>query len=114
MDILNFISWIKGSKLVSSIDVNKTLIPLGVKTSRRDDDYVSVTMTVQDFINQIPIPPQPAITSSIWANGFTVVGCINEDITLPANSNLTYKSPLAMCVGKTLTIPAGTTLTIIP
>jgi hypothetical protein len=114
MDILNFISWIKGSKLVSSVDVNKTLIPLGVKTSRRDDDFVSVTMTVQDFINQIPIPPQPAITSSIWANGFTVVGCINEDITLPANSTLTYKSPLAMCVGKTLTIPAGTTLTIIP
>ena len=114
LDILNFISWIKGSKLVSSVDMNKTLIPLGVKTSRRDDDYVSVTMTVNDFINQIPVTHQPAITSSIWANGFTVVGCINEDITLPANSNLTYKSPLAMCVGKTLTVPVGTTLTIIP
>jgi hypothetical protein len=112
MDILNFISWIKGSKLVSTVDPLKTLIPLGIKTSRRDDDYVPVTMTVQDFISQIPTPP--VVTSSIWANGFTVVGCINEDITLPANSNLTYKSPLAMCVGKTLTIPVGTTLTIIP
>lgn len=55
MDILNFISWIKGSKLVSSIDVNKTLIPLGVKTSRRDDDYVSVTMTVQDLAAQLAL-----------------------------------------------------------
>jgi hypothetical protein len=27
---------------------------------------------------------------------------------------LTYKTPLAMCVGKTLTVPVGTTLTIIP
>ena len=114
MDILNFISWIKSSKLVSNVDPKKTLIPLGVKTNKRDDDYVPVTMTVEDLINQIPIPPQPAVTSSIWANGFTVVGCINENITLPANSNLTYKSPLAMCVGKTLTIPVGTTLTIIP
>ena len=114
MDILNFISWIKGSRLASTVDPQKTLIPLGVKTNRRDDDYVPVTMTVQDFIAQIPTPPGPAVTSSIWANGFTVVGCINENITLPANSNLTYKSPLAICVGKTLTVPVGTTLTIIP
>lgn len=112
MDILNFISWIKGSKLVATVDPQKTLIPLGVKTNKRDDDYVPVTMTVQDFILQIPTPP--AVTSSIWANGFTVVGCINENITLPNNVNLTYKSPLAMCVGKTLTVPVGTTLTIIP
>jgi hypothetical protein len=113
MDILNFISWLKGSKLVSTVDPLKTLIPLGVKTSRRDDDYVSVTMTVQDFISQIPTPPGPAVTSSIWANGFKVVGCINEDLVLPDNANLEYQSPLAMCVGKTLTVPANTTLTIV-
>jgi len=55
MDILNFISWIKGSKLVSSTDINKTLIPLGVKTSKREDDYVSVTMTVADFTTQVAV-----------------------------------------------------------
>ena len=114
MDILNFISWIKAGRQVITVDASKTLIPLGLKDNRRNDGYLAGAITVEDFINQIPITPQPAITSSIWANGFTVVGCINEDITLPANSNLTYKSPLAMCVGKTLTIPAGTTLTIIP
>jgi hypothetical protein len=49
MDILNFISWIRGSRLVSSVDPSKTLIPLGVKNGRRDDDYVPVTITVQDL-----------------------------------------------------------------
>lgn len=56
---------------------------------------------------------QQVIGSSIWANGFRVVGCIGEDITLPENSNLEYTGPLAMCVGSTLTIPVGTTLTIV-
>lgn len=113
MDILNFISWIKGSRIVTTTDPTKTLLPLGLKDARRDDGYLAGAIALDDFIAQIT-PVTPAVTSSIWANGFTVVGCINENLTLPANSNLTYKSPLAMCVGKTLTIPVGTTLTIIP
>lgn len=56
---------------------------------------------------------QQVLGASIWANGFRVLGCIGEDITLPTNSNLEFTSPLAMCVGATLTIPAGTTLTIV-
>ena len=56
---------------------------------------------------------QQVIGSSIWANGFRVVGCIGEDITLPENSNLEFTGPLSMCVGSTLTIPVGTTLTIV-
>jgi hypothetical protein len=56
---------------------------------------------------------QQVLGASIWANGFRVVGCIGEDIVLPENSNLEFTGPLAMCVGATLTIPAGTTLTIV-
>lgn len=56
---------------------------------------------------------QQVLGASIWANGFRVVGCIGEDITLPNNSNLEFTGPLAMCVGSTLTIPVGTTLTIV-
>ena len=56
---------------------------------------------------------QQVIGSSIWANGFRVVGCIGEDITLPEISNLEFTGPLSMCVGATLTIPVGTTLTIV-
>ena len=56
---------------------------------------------------------QQVLGASIWANGFRVVGCIGEDITLPDNSNLEFTGPLSMCVGATLTIPVGTTLTIV-
>ena len=54
-----------------------------------------------------------AVGTSIWANGFRVVGCIGENILLPENSNIEFTGPLAMCVGATLTIPVGTTLTIV-
>lgn len=56
---------------------------------------------------------EQVVGASVWANGFKLVGCIAQDIVLPANSNLQYSSPLAMCAGYTLTIPLGTTLTII-
>lgn len=56
---------------------------------------------------------QQVLGTSVWANGFRVVGCIGEDITLPDNSNLEFTSPLSMCVGATLTVPVGTTLTIV-
>jgi len=53
MDILNFISWIKGGRIVTSVDATKTLIPVGLKDGRRDDDYLAGAITAQDFINQI-------------------------------------------------------------
>lgn len=56
---------------------------------------------------------QQVIGSSIWANGFRVVGCIGEDIVLPENCNLEYTGPLSICVGASITVPVGTTLTIV-
>lgn len=56
---------------------------------------------------------QQVLGTSIWANGFRIVGCIGEDITLPANANVEYTGPLSICVGATLTVPSGTTLTIV-
>ena len=53
MDILNFISWIKGKRFLTTIDSTKTVIPLGVKDSRRDDVYITGAMTVQDFVSQL-------------------------------------------------------------
>ena len=51
--------------------------------------------------------------TSIWANGFRVVGCIAENILLPENANLEYTGPLSICVGAGITVPVGTTLTIV-
>ncbi len=56
---------------------------------------------------------QQVLGASIWANGFRVVGCIGEDITLPANSNIEFTGPLSICVGASITVPVGTTLTIV-
>lgn len=54
---------------------------------------------------------QQVLGSSIWANGFTIVGAITEDITLPAGATVNYTGPLVM--SGTLTIPLGTTLNIL-
>lgn len=56
---------------------------------------------------------QQVLGASIWANGFRVIGCIGEDIVLPENCNLEYTGPLAICVGSSITVPVGTTLTIV-
>jgi NADPH:quinone reductase-like Zn-dependent oxidoreductase len=53
------------------------------------------------------------VGTSIWANGFRVVGCIAENILLPENANLEYTGPLSICVGASITVPVGTTLTIV-
>lgn len=53
MDILNFISWIRGGRVVSSVDPNKTLIPVGLKDGRRDDDYLAGAISVTDLAAQI-------------------------------------------------------------
>jgi hypothetical protein len=53
MDILNFISWIKGKRVVTSVDPDKTLLPVGLKDNRRDDGYLAGAISVADFITQL-------------------------------------------------------------
>jgi hypothetical protein len=56
MDILNFISWIKGKRLVTSVDPTKTLIPVGLQDSTRDDGYLAGAITVANFAAQVGLP----------------------------------------------------------
>ncbi|RPJ56873.1 MAG: hypothetical protein EHM12_09810, partial [Dehalococcoidia bacterium] len=53
MDILNFISWIKGNRVVTTVDPSKTLIPVGLKDNRRDDSYLAGAITVEDLAGQL-------------------------------------------------------------
>lgn len=54
MDILNFISWLKkGKRFVTQVDPAKTLIPVGLKDDRRDDDYLAGAITVEDLASQV-------------------------------------------------------------
>lgn len=50
MDILNIISWIKGKRQVTTIDPTKSVIPVGIKDSHRDDGYQSYIITVDDLL----------------------------------------------------------------
>ena len=63
MDILNFISWIKGGRVVTSVDPTQTLIPVGLKDNRRDDGYLAGAITVQDLTAQIVSSAIPVVTS---------------------------------------------------
>jgi hypothetical protein len=49
MDILNFISWIKGKGYFTTVDPQKTLVPLGKKDASRDDQYLPGAMTMENF-----------------------------------------------------------------
>jgi hypothetical protein len=63
MDILNFISWVKSGRVVTSVNANQTLLPVGLKDPKRDDGYLAGAITAQDFIDQVitcvPVPPVP-------------------------------------------------------
>ncbi|MEY4331556.1 MAG: hypothetical protein RLZZ196_294 [Bacteroidota bacterium] len=50
MDILNFISWIKGKRVLKSAP-RKSLVAVGVATQKRDDRFVTGAITREDFLD---------------------------------------------------------------
>lgn len=80
MDILNFISWIKGKRVVTSVDPAKTLLPVALKDGRRDDDYITGAITVEDFAAVVADPSVtfvdgslvPAVQATMSAIGGTI------------------------------------------
>jgi hypothetical protein len=67
MDILNFISWIRGGRVVNSVDPAKTLLPVGLKDNRRDDGYLAGAISVEDFTNQVK--PYKVFTALLTQSG---------------------------------------------
>jgi hypothetical protein len=55
MDILNFISWIRGGRKFTKVNPNTTLLPVGVRDNRRDDKYLAGGISVTDFANDLGI-----------------------------------------------------------
>jgi hypothetical protein len=53
VDILNFISWIAGKKRVVTTVPSDSLIPIGIRTPQRDDDYTTVAISTANFIAQV-------------------------------------------------------------
>lgn len=57
MDILNFISWIRGGRQVTTVDPAKTLLPVGLKDPKRDDAFLAGAISVEDLAAQITQGP---------------------------------------------------------
>jgi hypothetical protein len=53
MDILNFIYWVTSRRIVKTVDPAKSLLPIGLRDERRGDKYLTVAVTVEDFITQV-------------------------------------------------------------
>lgn len=70
MDILNFISWIKGGRVVTTVDPAKTLLPVGLKDNRRDDGYLAGAISVEDLVTQLtPEPAYKVFTALLTQSG---------------------------------------------
>ncbi len=80
MDILNWLSWKKAGRIVSFV-TNNGLIPVGEPDPKRDDKYLTVGITIEDFAAQIAPTNGPVID----ANGNAIIADTSEDLVTVAN-----------------------------
>lgn len=110
MDILNFISWIKGKRIVTTVDPAKTVIPLGLKDGRRDDDYLAGTISVADFAAVVSDPSvayvegslEPTVQATMTAIGGTITkknGTVLKRYRIQGIADLTGSSTYALLIG---------------
>ena len=75
MDILNFISWLKSKRQVTTVDASQTLIPVGLKDARRKDGYLPGAISVEDFMALTPGLPSfieyDETNKTLWNNGYS-------------------------------------------
>lgn len=81
MDILNFISWIRGRRQVTTVDPAKTLIPVGLKDGRRDDEYLAGAISVEDLATQIAPPPVNIYNSNGTLTGNRALNGASNQLT---------------------------------
>jgi hypothetical protein len=97
MDILNFISWIRGGRVVTTVNPAQTLLPVGLKDNRRDDGYLAGAISVEDLVTQLtPTPTYKVFTALLTQSGGDVVDYINWD-----------DDPNTLTIGVTYTITAN-------
>jgi hypothetical protein len=81
MDVLNFISWLKSKRQVTTVDASQTLIPLGLKDARRSDGYLPGAISVEDFLALSPGLPDfiqyNETDKTLWNNGTGTDGSLS-------------------------------------
>ena len=91
MDILNFISWIKGGRVVTTVDPSQTLLPVGLKDSRRDDGYLAGAISVEDLLALVPTPP-----GGLTGTNYVYVAADGTDIENAAELQAAYITATTM------------------
>lgn len=110
MDILNFISWIRGGRQVTTVDPAKTLLPVGLKDGRRDDDYLAGAITVQDFANLVGDPSvtftqgslEPYVQATMTPIGGTITtsnGDVYKKYRVQGAAKVSSSSTYALLIG---------------
>jgi len=110
MDILNFISWIKGKRQVNSVDPTRTLLPVALKDGRRDDDYITGAITVEDFAAVVADPSvtfvqgslEPKVQATMTPIGGTITrsnGVVLKRYRIQGIADLTGSSSYALLIG---------------
>ena len=115
-NLTNFLSLIAKDRIKKKLEPSD-IIAIGTKQSSKLGDYKPTAIVYADLEAQLlaSVPtasPVSQVATSVWANRFTPVGPITEDIILPPG-NFTYPSPMLIGVGGSVTVPVGTTLTVV-
>ena len=95
MDVLNFISWLKSKRQVTTVDASQTLIPLGLKDARRGDSYLPGAISVQDLAGSLTptytncnIPIGDFALDSVTSGLFNIaLGCNTLENLTVSNNN---------------------------
>ena len=79
MDILNFISWIKGKRVLKSAP-RKSLVAVGVATQKRDDKFLTCAITREDFLDA-------HLKSTLFAYPYIVAPRMKETVNTISGEN---------------------------
>lgn len=84
MDILNFISWLKGGRIVKTINPSQSLIPIATRDSKRDDQWLTNAITAEDLGDQI------GGLQTVSVDGVTITGNGTSQNVLKTTAPKTY------------------------
>ena len=114
MDILNFISWIKGRRQFTTVNPTQTVLPVGIKDPKRDDEYLTGAITVDNFAQTVapyvpagaqgPIGPQ-GVPGPVGPAGLEWQGAWVSGATYAIDDAVGYDGASWFCIAPT----SGTT-----
>jgi hypothetical protein len=87
MDILNFINWLRGGRLVKTVDPAQALVPVATRDGKRDDAWITNAMTVEDLANNLDLDRLTAGTTEFVLDS-------NGDLTLNTGDLTIQTDPL--------------------